>query len=49
MALLTKEMQDRVVAALQDEGLVDPAKLAEIRSKTEAAKQPILPALVEQK
>ena len=49
MALLTKDIQDRVVAALQDEGLVDPAKLAEIRAKAEAAKQPILPALVEQK
>lgn len=49
MALLTKDIQDRVVATLQDEGLVDPAKLAEIRAQTEAAKQPILPALVAQK
>lgn len=49
MALLTKEMQDRVVAVLQEEGLVDSQRLAEVKAKAEAGKQPILAALVSEK
>ena len=49
MALLTRDVQERVVAVLQDEGLIDSAKLAEIRANPEMAKQPILSTLVSQK
>ena len=49
MALLTKDIQERVVALLQDEGLVDAEKVAALRQSTEASKQPILAALISQK
>ena len=49
MALLTKDIQERVVALLQDEGLVDAQKVAEVRAGTAASKQPILAALISQK
>ncbi len=49
MALLTKDIQERVVSLLQDEGLVDTQKVAEIRSSETLSKQPILAALVSQK
>jgi len=49
MALLTKDIQERVVALLQDEGLIDAAKVAEIRQNVTLAKQPILATLVNQK
>ncbi len=47
MALLTKEVQERVVSVLVDEGLIDADKLAEVRAG--ANKQPILSTLVMQK
>ncbi|MBR3319793.1 type II/IV secretion system protein [Candidatus Saccharibacteria bacterium] len=49
MALLTKDIQERVVTLLQDEGLVDAQKVAEVRQSTQTSKQPILAALVSQK
>lgn len=49
MALLTREVQERVVQVLLDEGLVDPQKIAEIRANAQMAKQPILSILVSQK
>ncbi len=49
MALLTKDIQERVVALLQDEGLIDPAKVAEIRQNVSLSKQPILATLINQK
>ena len=49
MALLTRDIQERVVSLLQDEGLVDAEKVEAIRRDTEASKQPILAALVAQK
>ena len=49
MALLTKDIQERVVSLLQDEGLVDVNKVAAVRQNTATSKQPILAALVAQK
>ena len=49
MALLTKDIQDRIVTLLQDEGLVDANKVAAVRQSAAASKQPILAALVAQK
>ena len=49
MALLTKDIQERVVSLLQDEGLVDVNKVAAVRQSTATSKQPILAALVSQK
>ena len=49
MALLTKDIQERVVALLQEEGLVDAEKIAALRQSVEASKQPILAALISQK
>ncbi|MBR5389397.1 type II/IV secretion system protein [Candidatus Saccharibacteria bacterium] len=49
MALLTKDIQERVVSLLQDEGLVDAEKVAAVRQNVTASKQPILAALVAQK
>ncbi len=49
MALLTKDIQERVVALLQEEGLLDVEKVAALRQSVEASKQPILAALISQK
>ena len=49
MALLTKDIQERVVTLLQDEGLVDTDKIAQARMNAETSKQPILAALVAHK
>ena len=49
MALLTKDIQERVVALLQDEGLIDAQKVAEVRQNVALSKQPILATLVSQK
>ena len=49
MALLTKDIQERVVALLQDEGLIDAEKVAVLRQSVAASKQPILAALISQK
>ena len=49
MALLTKDIQERVVALLQDEGLIDAEKVAALRQSVAASKQPILAALISQK
>ncbi|MBR2861970.1 MAG: Flp pilus assembly complex ATPase component TadA [Bacteroidaceae bacterium] len=49
MALLTKDIQERVVALLQEEGLLDAEKVAALRQSVEASKQPILAALISQK
>ncbi len=49
MALLTKDIQERVVTLLQDEGLVDADKITQARMNAETSKQPILAALVAHK
>ena len=49
MALLTKDIQERVVSLLQDEGLVDTNKVNAVRQSVAVSKQPILAALVAQK
>lgn len=49
MALLTKDIQERVVTLLQDEGLVDAEKVMALRQSAEISKQPILAVLVSQK
>ena len=49
MALLTKDIQERVVSLLQDEGLVDVDKVNAVRQSIAVSKQPILAALVAQK
>ncbi len=49
MALLTKDIQERVVTLLTTEGLVDAQKVAEIRQNVATSKQPILAALISQK
>lgn len=49
MALLTKDIQERVVSLLQDEGLIDVQKLAQIRQNAALSKQPILATLISQK
>ncbi|MBR3233168.1 type II/IV secretion system protein [Candidatus Saccharibacteria bacterium] len=49
MALLTKDIQERVVSVLQDEGLIDAQKLAQIRQNATLSKQPILATLIAQK
>ena len=49
MALLTKDIQERVVSVLQDEGLIDTQKLAQIRQNATLSKQPILATLIAQK
>ena len=49
MALLTKDIQERVVALLQEEGLIDAQKLAQIRQNAALSKQPILATLISQK
>ncbi len=49
MALLTKDIQERVVSVLQDEGLIDAQKLAQIRQNAALSKQPILATLISQK
>lgn len=49
MALLTKDIQERVVTLLQDEGLIDAQKLAQVRQNAALSKQPILATLVSQK
>ena len=49
MALLTRDVQERVVSLLQDEGLVDPAKVAEIKQNADTSRLPILSVLISQK
>ncbi|MBQ7802268.1 type II/IV secretion system protein [Candidatus Saccharibacteria bacterium] len=49
MSLLTREVQERVVQVLLDEGLVDAQKVTEIRQNAQTAKQPILSTLITQK
>ena len=49
MALLTKDIQERVVSLLQDEGLIDVDKVNAARQSIAVSKQPILAALVAQK
>ena len=49
MALLTRDVQDRVVNLLADEGLVDKAKLSKVRQKVETSKQPIISAIIADK
>lgn len=49
MALLTREVQEKIVTILRDEGLVDSAKLMKIRQDPDLAKQPILSVLTSQK
>jgi type IV pilus assembly protein PilB len=46
---LTKDIQERVVSLLQDEGLVDTDKVNAVRQSITVSKQPILAALVAQK
>ena len=49
MALLTREVQDRVVNLLVDEGLVDVDVVRGIRADVEKSKRPILSVLSEEK
>jgi len=49
MALLTKDIQERVVNVLVEEGLVDQQKVDQLRLQVTQSKQPILSALVAQK
>ena len=49
MALLTREMQERVVTVLIDEGLVDADAVTKVRTMATMSKQPILAALVSNK
>ncbi|MBQ6320960.1 Flp pilus assembly complex ATPase component TadA [Candidatus Saccharibacteria bacterium] len=49
MALLTKDIQERVVNVLVEEGLVDQQKVDQLRLQVAQSKQPILSALVAQK
>ena len=49
MALLTRELQERVVSVLVDEGLVDHDKLNQLRLNPETMSQPILAVLINQK
>ncbi len=49
MALLTRDVQDRVVNLLVDEGLVDVDVVRAIRGDVEKAKQPILSVLSSEK
>jgi len=49
MALLTKDIQEKVVALLQEEGLIDAEKVLAVRQAAETSKQPILAALISQK
>ncbi len=49
MALLTRDMQDKVFNVLQEEGLIDVEKAQAIHDKARASKQPLLAALVNEK
>ena len=49
MALLTRDIQDRVVTLLVEEGLVDGQQIDQLRLQVAQNKQPILSALVAQK
>ncbi|MBR3204708.1 type II/IV secretion system protein [Candidatus Saccharibacteria bacterium] len=49
MALLTKELQGKVLSILVNEGLVDADAVEQLKIKVSVSKQPILPALVSEK
>ena len=49
MALLTKDIQERVVAVLIEEGLVDQQKVDQLRLQVVQTKQPIISALIANK
>ncbi len=49
MALLTKDIQERVVTVLIQEGLVDQQKVDQVRLQAAQSKQPLLAALVANK